>query len=404
MLLLMAVVPATAQIRGTNITVTVTPDHKDWNYKVGEKIEYTVCVLKSSTLLDNASISYEMGPEMYPTVKKDITLKTGTEKITAKMMTPGFHKLKVTAHVNNKDYESWCTVAVSPEKIMPSTQCPKDFDSVWAKAVEQARWTSLAPHFKFLPEKSSPEVNTYQVDFQNDRWGRRVYAILNVPAKAGKYPALLRVPGAGVRGYNGDEWACRKGLIVLEIGIHGIPVIKEQEFYTNLNTGALADYWYFGIHDRDQSYYKHVVTGCIRAIDFIESLADVPSINASWDGKNLGVTGSSQGGFLSLVTAALDKRVSCYAAIHAALCDHEASLKKVACGWPHYFYDEGRQTIKENVDPKLVEQIRYYDGVNFARRITVPGYFSFGYNDNVVPPTSAYGTYNIVKAEKTLSV
>jgi cephalosporin-C deacetylase-like acetyl esterase len=48
--------------------------------------------------------------------------------------------------------------------------------------------------------------------------------------------------------------------------------------------------------------------------------------------------------------------------------------------------------------------MRYYDGVNFARRITVPGYFSFGYNDDVVPPTSSYGTYNIVTAEKTLSV
>ena len=36
----------TAQIRGSNITVTVTPDHKDWTYQTGEKIEFTVCVLK----------------------------------------------------------------------------------------------------------------------------------------------------------------------------------------------------------------------------------------------------------------------------------------------------------------------------------------------------------------------
>ena len=75
----------TAQIRGNNITVTVTPDHKDWTYKTGEKIEFTVCVLKSGTLLDNAEISYEMGPEMYPEVKKDMTLKTGTTKISGKM-------------------------------------------------------------------------------------------------------------------------------------------------------------------------------------------------------------------------------------------------------------------------------------------------------------------------------
>ena len=31
-------------------------------------------------------------------------------------------------------------------------------------------------------------------------------------------------------------------------------------------------------------------------------------------------------------------------------------------------------------------------------------WFSFGYNDEVVPPTSSYGTYNIVTAPKKLSV
>ena len=112
------------------------------------------------------------------------------------------------------------------------------------------------------------------------------------------------------------------------------------------------------------------------------------------------MTGSSQGGFLSLATAGLDKRVSCYGAVHAALCDHTASLKGVACGWPHYFYQSNKVTKEQS---NRVETSRYYDGVNFARRITCPGWFSFGYNDDVVPPTTAYATYNIVTAPKTLS-
>lgn len=393
-----------AQIIGTNITVTVTPDHKDWMYKTGEQITFTVNVLKSGTLLDDANISYEMGPEMYPEVKKDMTLKDGSAVIKGKMSKPGFYKLKVTAHVSGKNYEGWCSVAVSPELITPTTLCPKDFDEFWAKAIEEARWTALEPHIEYLPERSTADVNTYHVSFQNDRWGRRVYAILNVPTKPGKYPALLRVPGAGVRPYTGDEWFCKQGAIVLEIGIHGIPVIKEQAYYDQLFTAALADYWHHGVNDRDRNYYKHVVTGCIRAIDLIESLGNQPTIKeVAWDGKNLAVTGSSQGGFLTLATTALDKRVSCYGAVHAALCDHEASLKKVACGWPHYFYDEGKGQPKEKVDMTVVEQTRYYDGVNFARRITVPGYFSFGFNDNVVPPTTAYGTFNVAGGEKTLS-
>lgn len=395
LMVLVSTLTLSAQIRGTNFTVTVTPDHKDWNYKVGEQAVFTVNVLKSGTLVDNAQISYEMGPEMYPTEKKEMVLKDGTAKIKGGMKKPGFYRLSVTAHINGKEYKGMCTAAFSPEKIQPTAQCPADFDEFWKTAIEQARWTALEPTFEYLPERSNSKVNTYHVSFQNDQWGRRVFAILNIPTTPGKYPALLRVPGAGVRPYGGDQSFASHGAIVLEIGIHGIPVTNPQEYYDRIFSAALANYWEHGTNDKNKNYYKHVITGCIRSIDFIESLN---KDGVEWDGKNLAVTGSSQGGFLSLVTAGLDKRVSCYGAVHAAMCDYEAALKNVACGWPHYFYYD-----KENVDMRQVEQSRYYDGVNFARRITAPGYFSFGYNDDVVPPTTAYGTYNIVTAEKVLS-
>ena len=31
-----------AQIRGNSVVVTVEPDHTNWQYKVGEKVNYTV--------------------------------------------------------------------------------------------------------------------------------------------------------------------------------------------------------------------------------------------------------------------------------------------------------------------------------------------------------------------------
>lgn len=375
-----------AQTRGTQYTVNISPDHKDWNYKVGETVLFTVSVLDNGILLDNASIVYEMGPEMYPTEKKELILKDGTLKLKGSMKTPGFYRLTVTARIKGREYKNLCAVAFSPEKIQPTTKCPADFDEFWSNTIANARNTALEPTFEYLPERSSSDVNTYHVSFQNDRWGRRVYGILNVPVKAGKYPALLKVPGAGVRPYSGDLWFCRKGVIVLEIGIHGIPVTNNQQYYNEIASAALADYWEHGTNNREKNYYKYVITGCVRSIDFIQELN---KDGVCWDGENLAVTGSSQGGFLTLATTALDKRVSCFAAIHAAMCDYEAALKKQACGWPHYFYNES------NPDNRQVEQSRYYDGVNFARRITVPGYFSFGYNDDVVPPTTTYGTYNI---------
>ncbi|MCR4582728.1 MAG: acetylxylan esterase [Prevotella sp.] len=383
-----------AQIRGNNITVTVQPDHKDWTYKVGEKARFTVNVLRSSTLIDNVSVDYEAGPEMYPDVKKQgEVLKDGTMKWTGTMKQPGFYRLKVTAHVGGKDYSAWCTAAFSPEKLQPSTVMPKDFQEFWQQAIRDARNTSLEPTKRLLPERCTKDCNVYEVSFQNVRWGSRTYGILSVPVKEGTYPALLRVPGAGVRPYAGDTYTAPGKCIVLEIGIHGVPVTMEQSYYDNLANGALNGYWEYSMDSRDKSYYKRVVLGCIRAIDYIEEFTP-------WNKQQLAVTGSSQGGFLSLATAGLDKRVTCYGAVHAALCDHTNSLKGVACGWPHYFYWNKGKGMEKNI-----ETSRYYDGVNFARLITEKqtGWFSFGYNDDVVPPTTAWATYNIVKGPKLLS-
>ncbi len=393
LLALVALLPLSAQIRGNNIVVTVEPDHQDWRYQTGETAKFTVEVRRSGTLVDNISIDYAAGPEMYQTEKKSLTLKDGTLKLQGKMAVPGFYRVDVTAHVDGKDYKGACAAAFSPEQLQPSTVMPKDFEVFWQNAIKEARYIDLDPTKRLLPERCTKDVNVYEVSFHNSKWGSRTYGILSVPVKEGKYPALLRVPGAGVRPYAGDIWTASQGVVTLEIGIHGVPVTMEQKIYTNLNEGALSGYWEFGLDDRDKSYYKHVILGCIRALDYIEQYTP-------WNGRECGVTGSSQGGFLSLVTAGLDKRITCYAPVHAALCDHTNSLRGVACGWPHYFYwNKGKGQEKQ------IETSRYYDGVNFARLITdkQKGWFSFGYCDDVVPPTTAWATYNIVSGPKEIS-
>lgn len=382
-----------AQIRGSEIQVLVQPNHQDWTYKTGEKATFAVSVLKSGTLLDNVSIDLAAGPEMYQDVKKSQTLKNGTLQLTGTMKQPGFYRVDVTAHVGGKDYKGACGAAFAPEQLQPSTLMPKDFSDFWQDAIREARKTPLEPTKRLLPERCTKDVNVYEVSFYNMKWGSRTYGILCVPVKEGRYPALLRVPGAGVRPYGGDIYTASQGAITLEIGIHGISVTMEQGVYDDLHNGALSGYWEFGMDDRDKSYYKHVIIGCIRALDYIEDYTP-------WNGKECGVTGSSQGGFLSLATAGLDKRITFYAPVHAALCDHTNSLKGIACGWPHYFYSNKGKGMD-----KQIETSRYYDGVNFARLITDKqhGWFSFGYNDDVVPPTTAWATYNTVIGPKEIS-
>jgi len=393
MLALVALLPVSAQIRGNNIVVTVEPDHQDWHYQLGQTAKFTVEVRRSGTLVDGVAIDYAAGPEMYQTDKKSLTLKDGTLQLKGTMKQAGFYRVDVTAHVDGKDYKGACAAAFAPEQLQPSTVMPQDFEQFWQQAIKEARHTDLDPTKRLLPERCTKDVNVYEVSFNNARWGSRTYGILCVPVKEGKFPALLRVPGAGVRPYGGDSYTASQGAVTLEIGIHGIPVTMEQKVYDNLGNGALNGYWEWGMDDRDKSYYKHVIIGCIRALDYIEQYTP-------WNGHEMGVSGSSQGGFLSLATAALDPRITYYAPVHAALCDHTNSLRGVACGWPHYFYwNKGKGQEKQ------IEVSRYYDGVNFARLIrpTQKGWFSFGYCDDVVPPTTAWATYNVVSGPKEIS-
>lgn len=380
---------ANAQIKGNEYSVMVSPNHKDWNYKLGESCEFTVSVYDAQNLLDGAVIDYEMGPLMYPDVKKQqVTLKDGTIKLRGKMAVPGFYRCKVWAHIGGRTYEGLATAAYAPEQIQPVSKMPADFKQYWDACLTEARYTQLDPRMTLLPERCTDKVNTYEVSFQNDRYGARMYGILCVPKAEGKYPALLRVPGAGVRPYEGDTWTASKGAITLEIGIHGIPVTMQQNVYDMLAASALRDYWWTGIDNPQQCYYRHVVTGMIRAIDFIDQL---PQYNHA----ALGVTGSSQGGALSIIAAGLDSRVTFYAAVHPALCDHEAFLNHRAGGWPHYYYNN-------TPTQKTIDNVRHFDAVNFARLITVPGWFSWGYNDEVCPPTSTQAAYNVITAPKEL--
>jgi cephalosporin-C deacetylase-like acetyl esterase len=172
--------------------------------------------------------------------------------------------------------------------------------------------------------------------------------------------------------------------------IHGLNPEMTDEAFKEIAAAFSAENGYVenGLDNRDNYYMKHVYTGCVRAIDYLTTLPQ-------WDGKNVFVQGGSQGGALSIVTAALDKRVTACVANHPALSDMAGYLDHRAGGWPHLNRENQMLT------PEKVATLQYYDVVNFARRVACPVYLTWGYNDNVCPPTTSYIVWNLIKAPKT---
>ncbi len=382
-------IPVMAQPPQKLVTVTVSPDRPDWRYKVGEEALFTVRVLEAGNPIMGVTVDYEIGPEFFPTIREEnVVLKDGTLTLKTKMDEPGFARCRVVVRKDGYTYEGLATASFDEDQICPTSPEPIDFDAFWSNALAGVRATPLDAVKTLIPERCTPTQNVYQVSFRNGGPDCRIYGILMTPKKEGRYPAVLIVPGAGVNPRPGINLG--DSIITLQIGIHGIPVDMPDMVYRRLSRAGLANYWRYSMNDRDEHYYKRVYTGCVRAVDFIFSLPE-------FDGETIGVTGSSQGGALSIVTTALDPRIRFTAPIHPALCDFAGYLNHRAGGWPHYFREKEPK-------PGEVEALSYYDVVNFAKRVQVPGWYAWGYNDVTCPPTSMFAAYNVITAPKELHV
>jgi cephalosporin-C deacetylase-like acetyl esterase len=375
------------------VKVNIVPTKMSWDYAAGETIKMEVSILKDELPLQDQSFRWEAGPEMMPAAPKEGNTGKGAVTLDlGKMREPGFFTLNVSVEVDGVRYNQWKTVSVDRDRIAPTVKMPADFQAYWdaQRALDDAM--PLAPEMRLLPERCTSAVDVYEVSYTYTRGGR-MYGILCVPKAPGKYPAILNVPGAGIRPYGGSVGTAARGYIVLDVGIHGISVTLDPKVYNNLGAGALGNYQLLGMENRDNYYYNKVYRGCRRGVDFIFSLPQ-------FDG-NIGVAGGSQGGALAVIVGALDSRVKCVSSIHPALSDLTGYLYGRAGGWPHMLRNPEGNVFN---DPQFIETLSYYDVVNFARILRAPAFFTMGYNDKVCPPTSTFSVYNSVTAPKELLV
>ncbi len=399
MALMTIVVALLAQARIGTVAVRVSLDHADWMYKLGDPVRCKIQVIQDGQPVPNAQATYSFGPEMMsPTQEKTVAVpEEGLTVEAGTMKEPGFLRCSASVEMNGRKYRGLATAGFAPEQIKPTTTDPSDFDTFWNAGKAALAKLPVDARLTLLPEYCTANVNVYHVNLQNVSGDSgaapsRLYGILAEPKAAGKYPAILEVPGAGIRPYRGRVDLAERGIISLQIGIHGMPVNLPQEVYDSLGRSAAASYWAFNLDNKDRYYYRRVYLGCVRANDFLVS-------HPKFDGTNLGVMGGSQGGALSIVTAGLDARVKVLAAYYPALSDVTGYLNNRAGGWPHMFRLAGPGSHRT---PEKIETTRYYDVVNFARRVQAPGLYTWGFNDETCPPTSMYSSYNVITAKKEL--
>ena len=391
------------------------PDHADWLYKTGERARVEVSFCKYGIPQDVA-VDYEIGPDMLPaTSRGQVMLKQGRAVIDmGTLRKPGFLDLRLKAKVDNKTYEHHVKVGFSPEQLTPYTKNPSDFDAFWKGTLEQARKDVKSEKLVVKSEKvdrySTDDFDCYLLKLHTDRQ-HSIYGYLtmpklstlrsnsarlqgkNSPLSTEKYPVVLCPPGAGIKTIKEpmrNTYYAKNGFIRLEMEIHGLNPEMTEEQFKEISAAFSGENGYLenGLDSRDNYYMRHVYVACVRALDYLCSLPQ-------WDGRNVFVQGGSQGGALSLVTAGLDPRVTACVVNHPALSDMAGYAEKGRTGgYPHLHRENQMLT------PEKIQTLEYYDVVNFARRIQCPVYMTWGYNDNVCPPTTSYIVWNLISAPK----
>ncbi|KQW43235.1 MULTISPECIES: acetylxylan esterase [unclassified Roseateles] len=393
--------PPLASATSADGALSVRPDRADWTYALGASASFRITLNVKPYPAGGVPIRYRLGPDMREGAEVDALVPAEGLTLTVPAQSaPGFIRCLVTAKVAGKTLAAVATAGFAPERIQATQADPADFDDFWRR--QQEALAKVPPDVQTVaaPELSNDKVEAFYLSFQNvGNWAgpSRFHGVLAVPRAQGKFPALLNLPGAGVRPYRGNIAMAEKGFITLQVGIHGIPVNLAPEVYEQLARGALAEYPRNQLDDRNSYYYRRVYLGALRA-------SDVLAGHPRWDGKTLVVAGGSQGGQLSLVVTALNPRVTAVAADFPAYSDVSGYLQDSTGGWPALFRTSpSGQLSDQPVEPKLATT-RYYDSVNFARRVKVPGHYSWGYNDMVTPPTSLHAAYNAITAPKRLVI
>lgn len=382
--------------RSDYLWVTV-PDHSDWLYKTGENAVVDIQLYKYGVPVD-CTVKYEIGNDMMDGDKTgSVAMKNGKCRVVINgRKTPGFRDLRLSANVDGKVCQHHIKVGFDVDKIQPYTEEPADFLSFWNKNVEKMRKSPLKYTLEDAPEYTTEKMTCQLLKLQTVD-GHSIYGYLFVPKNKakGSCPIVVCPPGAGIKTIKEPlrhRYYGEGGCIRLEMEIHGLDPRLPKTMFDDIshafNGNNEGGYLAYGIDNRDRYYMKDVYLSLVRCLDFLVQLPE-------WDGKNIAMQGGSQGGALSLIAAALDKRVTLCVANHPALSDMAGYYEKGRTGgYPHFKTSNGTLT------PETMKTLAYYDVVNFARHIACPVYMTWGYNDITCPPTTSYAVWNTLKCEK----
>lgn len=278
--------------------------------------------------------------------------------------------------------------------VAPTTQTePDDFDAFWADTIARTRSFPLDLSVTPLPTRLT-QIDVYDVSFRG-YGGTPIHAWLRVPHGAAEpLPGLVQFFGYGNgRGHalRDLRWAAA-GYAHLVVDARGQGHGDTDDDHADGGPSA-GGFLTRGIRSPQEYYYRRVYADAVRAVDALRAVDVV-------DADRVGAVGASQGGGIALAIAGLvpDLAVAIVQAPFLCELDRAATL---STEHPYtllaqYFADRRGDAAA------ALETLRYFDGINHAKRATAPALLSTGLLDGIAPPETVLPAFAAYGGHKTV--
>lgn len=267
---------------------------------------------------------------------------------------------------------------IASDHYVSKVRKPPDFDDFWSEVLEQASAIPLEPKVVRDPLRSSEDTEVYEV-FYNSLNRVRIAGWYCLPKeRQGLLPAILQLPGYQMEPPIPKNWA-KMGYAAFSVAPRG--KLRSNRQFNPGYPGLLT----YSMVDRNTYSYRGFYADAWRGVDFLLSRDEV-------DHARIGVTGTSQGGGLTITTAAMRQEVVAASAGAPYLCGFMDAIELTHT----YPYQEINDYLRLHPErrPKVEETLAYFDGINFADSIHCPIIVNIGLQDNVCPPETGYALFD----------
>ena len=267
---------------------------------------------------------------------------------------------------------------------------PKDFDAFWAKQKKRLAQVPFKDKVDRKAVRQFKNGSVYAVTIPAPG-PRPATGYMSIPknAKAKSLPIRLMFIGYGAHRQM-PFGSVAQNAIVFQLNAHGQKLGQNDAYYTGFFKSIRTPEYSYAFDpeqnkDPENCFFNGMVMRILRTLEYLKTLPE-------WDGKNLIVSGGSQGGLQTMWAAALDQDVTVARPSITWCCDFAGTQKA--------------KRIHGSWRIQYVPALDYFDPVFMAKRIKKAevNITRAGLGDYTCPPSGLAVSYNnLATPNKTIS-